>query len=61
MKYIPGEGLGKFGQGRRSIIEASKQRGHRGLGLQAKHFARDDDVEWNADDEQVNILCSLSL
>ena len=55
MKYVPGEGLGKYGQGRRNIVEASKQRGHRGLGLEAKYFAHDDDVEWNVDDEQVYI------
>ncbi|RDD44641.1 Cap-specific mRNA (nucleoside-2'-O-)-methyltransferase 1 [Trichoplax sp. H2] len=55
MKYTPGEGLGRHSQGRRNIIEASKQRGHRGLGSENKHFQQDEDTEWSVDDEQINI------
>ncbi|KAG7323755.1 hypothetical protein KOW79_013457 [Hemibagrus wyckioides] len=46
MGFKEGEGLGKFGQGRREIVEASTQRGRRGLGLTLEGFKGDLNVEW---------------
>ncbi|CAI9585126.1 unnamed protein product [Staurois parvus] len=46
MGFREGEGLGKFGQGRKEIVEASKQKGRRGLGLILKGFEKDLDVDW---------------
>lgn len=46
MGFREGEGLGKFGQGRKEIIEASTQRGRRGLGLTLKGFQGELNVDW---------------
>eukprot|EP00061_Rhincodon_typus_P005398 g24857.t1 len=54
MGYREGEGLGKFGQGRKEIVEASLQRGRRGLGLKIKGFDGDLDVDWH---EETEPLC----
>ncbi|XP_067884484.1 cap-specific mRNA (nucleoside-2'-O-)-methyltransferase 1 isoform X2 [Heterodontus francisci] len=51
MGYREGEGLGKFGQGRKEIVEASMQRGRRGLGLKLKGFDGDLDVDWQEEIE----------
>ncbi|XP_041044066.1 cap-specific mRNA (nucleoside-2'-O-)-methyltransferase 1 [Carcharodon carcharias] len=51
MGYREGEGLGKFGQGRKEIVEASMQRGRRGLGLKIKGFDGDLDVDWHEESE----------
>ncbi|XP_078064727.1 cap-specific mRNA (nucleoside-2'-O-)-methyltransferase 1-like, partial [Mustelus asterias] len=51
MGYREGEGLGKFGQGRKEIVEASLQRGRRGLGLKIKGFDGDLDVDWHEETE----------
>ena len=63
MGYKQGTGLGKHSQGRVEIVEASKQRGTRGLGLTLKSF-EPSDVQWDFQKEQVrrhrcipNFLC----
>ena len=53
MGYQKGKGLGKHGQGRVSIIEASKQRGRRGLGLKIQAF-EPADVNWDYSKEDVS-------
>lgn len=51
MGFREGEGLGKYGQGRKEIIEASAQRGRRGLGLTLKGFQGDLNVDWQDEPE----------
>ncbi|XP_072911899.1 cap-specific mRNA (nucleoside-2'-O-)-methyltransferase 1 [Hemitrygon akajei] len=51
MGYREGEGLGKFGQGRKEIVEASLQRGRRGLGLKVKGFDGDLNIDWQVETE----------
>ncbi|XP_067837158.1 cap-specific mRNA (nucleoside-2'-O-)-methyltransferase 1-like [Heptranchias perlo] len=51
MGYREGEGLGKFGQGRKEIVETSLQRGRRGLGLKLKGFDGDLDEDWQDESE----------
>ncbi|XP_040286721.1 cap-specific mRNA (nucleoside-2'-O-)-methyltransferase 1 [Bufo bufo] len=46
MGFREGEGLGKYGQGRKEIVEASNQRGRRGLGLILQGFERDLNINW---------------
>uniref|UniRef100_A0A673M676 Cap-specific mRNA (nucleoside-2'-O-)-methyltransferase 1 n=1 Tax=Sinocyclocheilus rhinocerous TaxID=307959 RepID=A0A673M676_9TELE len=46
MGFREGEGLGKFGQGRKEIVETSTQRGRRGLGLTLKGFQGDLNIDW---------------
>jgi cap1 methyltransferase len=53
MGFEEGKGLGKHGQGRTEIIEASKQRGRRGLGLHIDGFEPTDDIVWNSELEEV--------
>ena len=53
MGYKKGEGLGKDGTGRVDIVEASKQRGRRGLGLIQEGFEAADDLTWTGEGEQV--------
>ncbi|KAL4238274.1 Cap-specific mRNA (nucleoside-2'-O-)-methyltransferase 1 [Mactra antiquata] len=55
MGYKEGTGLGKNAQGRVNIVEASMQRGRRGLGLTIKGLEPSMEVEWNADDDPVII------
>ncbi|KAK6182178.1 hypothetical protein SNE40_009918 [Patella caerulea] len=54
MGYQAGKGLGKHGQGRVEIVEASKQKGRRGLGLFLEGLEAED-VEWNFDLEELII------
>uniref|UniRef100_A0A8C1AYN5 Cap-specific mRNA (nucleoside-2'-O-)-methyltransferase 1 n=2 Tax=Cyprinus carpio TaxID=7962 RepID=A0A8C1AYN5_CYPCA len=51
MGFREGEGLGKYGQGRKEIVEASTQRGRRGLGLTLKGFQGDLNVDWQDEPE----------
>lgn len=54
MGYKAGEGLGKHGQGRTQIIEASKQRGRRGLGLKIKGLEPTNN-EWQSGEEHITV------
>ncbi|GAB6022154.1 FtsJ methyltransferase domain-containing protein 2, variant 2 [Chamberlinius hualienensis] len=47
MGYKEGMGLGKFNQGRTSIIEQSKQRGRRGLGVKVAPELQNTDQNWD--------------
>lgn len=51
MGFREGEGLGKYGQGRKEIVETSKQKGRRGLGLILKGFEKDLNVNWRDQSE----------
>ncbi|XP_061890784.1 cap-specific mRNA (nucleoside-2'-O-)-methyltransferase 1 isoform X1 [Entelurus aequoreus] len=51
MGFRMGEGLGKFGQGRKEIVEASTQRGRRGLGLTLQGFQGELNVDWRDEPE----------
>ncbi|CAH2256276.1 cap-specific mRNA (nucleoside-2 -O-)-methyltransferase 1, partial [Pelobates cultripes] len=51
MGFREGEGLGKFGQGRKEIVETSNQRGRRGLGLVIKGFEKELNVNWKDEPE----------
>ncbi|KAG1683249.1 Cap-specific mRNA (nucleoside-2'-O-)-methyltransferase 1 [Nymphon striatum] len=55
MGYQKGSGLGKHLQGKNDIVEASKQRGRRGLGLQIAGFEPSEDIKWNAEDEVISV------
>ena len=57
MGYKEGSGLGKNAQGRTEIIEASQQRGRRGLGLTVKGLEPSGDVEWSEESDQVTSKC----
>ncbi|XP_072031991.1 cap-specific mRNA (nucleoside-2'-O-)-methyltransferase 1-like [Amphiura filiformis] len=54
MGYKEGEGLGKDGSGRVDPVEASRQRGRRGLGLIQEGFEAADDLTWDEKGEQVS-------
>ena len=56
MGYKAGTGLGKHEQGRVEIVEASMQRGRRGLGLNLQGLEPSMDVEWNEEEDQVRRL-----
>lgn len=51
MGFREGEGLGKFGQGRKEIVEASTKRGRRGLGLTLQGFQGELNVDWRDEPE----------
>lgn len=53
MGHQIGTGLGRYGQGRVNIVEASKQRGRRGLGLQLTGLETSSDVQWQSEEENV--------
>ena len=55
MGYSAGEGLGKKGQGRLEPVALSTQRGRRGLGLVLKGLETDQTIEWNSDDETIEV------
>nr|XP_020640703.1 cap-specific mRNA (nucleoside-2'-O-)-methyltransferase 1 isoform X5 [Pogona vitticeps] len=51
MGFREGEGLGKYGQGRQEIVEASQQKGRRGLGLTLKGFDGEVNINWQDEPE----------
>ena len=57
MGFEQGRGLGRYGQGRADIIEASQQRGRRGLGFRVEGFD-DKDFTWE-EEEEVPVLLEL--
>ena len=57
MGYKEGTGLGKHSQGRVEIVEASKQKGKRGLGMRVKNFEASD-VQWDEEKEEVSAFVS---
>ncbi|XP_059155601.1 cap-specific mRNA (nucleoside-2'-O-)-methyltransferase 1-like [Physella acuta] len=54
MGHKEGEGLGKHGQGRTQIVEASNQRGRRGLGMVVPGL-EPADVDWDFSKEEIII------
>lgn len=60
MGFREGEGLGKYGQGRKDIVEASNQKGRRGFGLTLKGFDGELNIDWQ-DEPEVSIYCFESL
>ena len=58
MGFQQGGGLGRFGQGRADIIEASQQRGRRGLGFRVEGFD-DKDFTWEEEEEVIPLLIML--
>jgi len=56
MGYSEGKGLGRNEQGRVDIVESSKQRGRRGLGLQLEGLEADEDAKWLLDEEEEEFL-----
>ncbi|XP_065052037.1 cap-specific mRNA (nucleoside-2'-O-)-methyltransferase 1-like isoform X2 [Rhopilema esculentum] len=55
MGYVEGKGLGKYAQGRVDIIESSKQRGRRGLGLQLTGLDADEKADWSIEEEEEEV------
>lgn len=51
MGFKEGEGLGKYSQGRKDIVEASNQKGRRGLGLTLQGFDQEPNVNWRDEPE----------
>ncbi|XP_078225208.1 cap-specific mRNA (nucleoside-2'-O-)-methyltransferase 1 isoform X3 [Callithrix jacchus] len=51
MGFREGEGLGKYSQGRKDIVEASNQKGRRGLGLTLRGFDQELNVDWRDEPE----------
>ena len=58
MGHEAGKGLGRFGQGRVNIVEASTQHGRRGLGMTVRGFEASS-VEWDFDKEKVRLSLVL--
>ena len=61
MGYKEGKGLGKNAQGRVNIVEASLQRGRRGLGLNLKGLEPSMDVDWKEEDDTVRSSHCLNI
>ena len=53
MGHKEGKGLGKHSQGRTQIVEASQQRGRRGLGMVVSGFEPSEDIDWDFTKEEV--------
>jgi len=54
MGFEKGKGLGKQSQGITEPVEASKQKGRRGLGLEVKGFEAAD-IDWDFEKETVSV------
>jgi len=54
MGFEKGKGLGKQSQGITEPVEASKQKGRRGLGLEMKGFEAAD-IDWDFEKETVSV------
>ena len=55
MGFKEGEGLGKYSQGRKDIVEASNQKGRRGLGLTLQGFDQELNVNWRDEPEVLRV------
>lgn len=55
MGFKEGEGLGKYSQGRKDIVEASNQKGRRGLGLTLQGFDQELNVDWRDEPEVTGV------
>lgn len=55
MGFKEGEGLGKHNQGRKDIVEASNQKGRRGLGLTLQGFDQELNVDWRDEPEVTGV------
>lgn len=55
MGFREGEGLGKYSQGRKDIVEASNQKGRRGLGLTLQGFEQELNVDWRDEPEVTGV------
>lgn len=55
MGFREGEGLGKYSQGRKDIVEASNQKGRRGLGLTLQGFDQELNVDWRDEPEVTSV------
>ncbi|XP_067947035.1 cap-specific mRNA (nucleoside-2'-O-)-methyltransferase 1-like [Watersipora subatra] len=53
MGYQSGTGLGKHAQGRVAPVEASKQKGRRGLGMAPTNFELDSDLGWREEEVEI--------
>lgn len=60
MGFEQGRGLGRHGQGRADIIEASQQRGRRGLGFKVEGFD-DKDFTWEEEDEVCHFIVVILI
>ena len=60
MGFEQGRGLGRYGQGRADIIEASQQRGRRGLGFRVEGFD-DRDFTWEEEEEVCRVMLWLKI
>jgi len=55
MGYESGAGLGRVGQGIMEPVGISSQKGRRGLGLVLKGLETDQTIEWDSDDETIEV------